>query len=210
MASQSSTPSGPFTGMVSNLSFGSEGLSASAFKGSPAHVSALWGPATRAGIRPVIPGHRRRTDRIALGFPLPFGHRHWLLGHPVPARDFRSPHGRPTRHRLDPDRVSTFHTPEIRPDWAPSSPRDPAVLTRPVRSLRPPLAASSSGQALSPRSTSHLPELSVTGHHQGFTRVRPPGLPLTWSIPWMGQGPLGFFPGLHTPQARPATHARAG
>src|SRR6266487_2928080 len=194
MASQSGTSSGPFTVTVSNLSFGSEGLSASAFKGSPAHVSTPWGPATRAGIRPVIPDDRRRTDHAVLGFLPPFGHRHWLLGHPVPAGDFRSPHGRPTRHRLDPDGVSTFHTPEIRPDWAPSSPRDPAVLSRPVRSLRPPLAASSSGQALSPRSTSHPPELSVTGHHQGFTRVRPPGLPPHPVDPLDGTGALGLLP----------------
>jgi len=32
------------------------------FKGSPAHVGALSSPATRADIRPVIPGDRRRTD----------------------------------------------------------------------------------------------------------------------------------------------------
>ena len=116
-------------------------------------------------------------------------------------REFRSPYGRPTRHRLDHDGVSTFHTFETRPDWAPSLPRDQAVLSRPVRSLRSPLAASSNGQVLSPRSTSHLPELSVTGHHQGFTFVRPPGLPLVRDPP-DGTGPLGLFPGLRTPTGR--------
>lgn len=92
------------------------------------------------------------AGRAVLSFPLPFGRRPWLLGHPVPAGDFRSPHGRPTRRCLDPGRVSTFRTSESRPDWVPSLPRGPAVLSRPVRSLRPPLAPSSRGQALSPRS----------------------------------------------------------
>ena len=67
------------------------------------------------------------------------------------------------------------------------------MLTRPVRSLRPPLAASSSGQALSPRYSSHLPELTITRHHQGFTRVHPPGLPLARDPP-DGTGALGLLP----------------
>jgi hypothetical protein len=46
---------------------------------------------------------------------------------------------------LDPDGVSTFRASESRPDWVPSLPRDPAVLSRPVRSLRPPPAPSARG-----------------------------------------------------------------
>ena len=107
--------------------------SASAFKGSPAHVSPVSGPATRAGIRPVIPrAPGGGAGNTALGFLPPFGHRHPLLGHPVPAREFRPPYGRPTRQRLDPGGVSTFRTSESRPEWAPSLPRGSAVLTRPV------------------------------------------------------------------------------
>ena len=68
-----------------------------------------------------------------------------------------------------------------RPEWVPSLPRGPAVLSRPVRSLRPPLAPSSRGQALSRRLASYLPELSITERHEGFTCVHPPGLPLTYS-----------------------------
>ena len=37
-----------------------------------------------------------RTGRSRRGFPLPFGHRHSLLGHPFPAEEFGPPHGRPT------------------------------------------------------------------------------------------------------------------
>lgn len=55
------------------------------FKGSPAHVSALPGPATGADIRPVITDNRRRGRPCRLRFLSPFGHRPSLLGHPVPA-----------------------------------------------------------------------------------------------------------------------------
>jgi len=85
----------------------------------------------------------------------------------------------------------------------------PTVLPRPASIPRSPLAASSNGQALSPRSITHLPGLSITRHHRGFTHVRPPSLPLARSLPRMGQGPLGFFPGLRTPTGR-ARGARQG
>jgi hypothetical protein len=54
------------------------------------------------------------------GFLSAFAHWHSLLGHPVPARDFRSPHGRPTgppRRRSDSVGVSVFRTHETRPGW---------------------------------------------------------------------------------------------
>ena len=133
-----------------------------------------------------------------------------FLGILFPPAGFRPPHGRPTRQRLDPGGVSTLRTSESRPDWVPSLPRGPAVLTRPVRSLRPPLAPSSRGQALSPRHAFHLPELSITRRHQGFTRVHPPGLPprlLTLD----GTGPLGLAPRASHPGRQACTaHARAG
>src|SRR5215470_14099419 len=127
-----------------------------------------------------------------------------------PAGEFCSPHGRPARQCLDPGRVSTFRTSESRPDWVPSLPRGPAVLSRPVRSLRPPLAPSSGGQALSPRRSSHLPGLSITRRHQGFTCVHPPGLPPRLQSPdgtrtsWACS--LGFAP----QQAGPAGARQGG
>src|SRR5947209_18842888 len=33
-----------------------------------------------------------------MGFLLPFGHRHSLLGHPIPAGELGPPHGRLTEH----------------------------------------------------------------------------------------------------------------
>ncbi len=41
--------------------------------------------------------------------------------------------------------------------------------------------------------------LEITKHHQGFTHVHPPGLPLARLLPQTEQGPLGFYPGLRTP-----------
>lgn len=101
-------------------------------------------------------------------------------------------------------------THNLRPRVAlPSLPRGPAVLTRPVRSLRPPLAPSSRGQALSPRHAFHLPELSITRRHRGFTRVHPPGLPprlLTLD----GTGPLGLAPRASHPGRQDLHGARQG
>ena len=130
------------------------------------------------------------AGNAALGFLPPFGRRRSLLGHPVPPAGFRSPHGRPTRQRLDPGGVSTFRTSETRPDWVPSLPRGPAVLTRPVRSLRPPLAPSSRGQALSPRRASISRSCLLRGVIKGSLAFTRPAFPLAcWSLdgtrtPW--------------------------
>ena len=113
--------------------------------------------------------------------------------------------------RPDPDGVSTLRTPESRPDWVPSLPRDHAVLSRPVRSLRPSRAPSSRGQVLSPRCTSHLPKLSITGRRQGFTRVHPPGLLPGPVIPGWNKDSLGHTPRApHPADQEPAAHAEAG
>src|SRR5215207_7400889 len=57
------------------------------------------------------PTHRR------LGFLSPFGCRHSLLGHPLPAGELGLPHGRlTTRHHrcVDPNGVATFRTHKTR------------------------------------------------------------------------------------------------
>ena len=125
IASQSSaTPSGPFTAMVSNLPLRFIRPSASAFKGSPAHVSTLFesGRTSRhpAGFPRRPPGAAATLSRV----PSPFGHRHPLLGHPVPPRDSAPlTIGLPDRLGPDPDGVSTFHAHETRPEWVPPIPR---------------------------------------------------------------------------------------
>jgi hypothetical protein len=74
------------------------------------------------------------------------------------------------------------------------------MLTQPTRSLRPPLASSSRGQALI-RRVSHLPELSITRRHQGFTHVHPPGLLPSLLVPGWNKDPLGTLPGFASRQA---------
>ena len=94
------------------------------FKGSPAHVSALSGPATRAGIRPVIPRRPTEGPTMSPRFPVAFrppAFASWAScsrrGIPPPSRSAYQ------ARRLDPDGVSTFRTCETRPEWAPSLPR---------------------------------------------------------------------------------------
>jgi hypothetical protein len=78
------------------------------------------------------------------------------------------------------------------------------------RSLRPPLAPSPRGQALSPRRTFHLPELSITRRHQGFTHVRPPGLPPRL-LALDGTAPLGLaLRASHPARQDLSAHAGAG
>ena len=185
--------------------------SASAFKGSPAHVSALSGPAAWTGIRPV-PRDGRLEQRPSLSrVPLPFGHRHPLLGHPVPP-GVSAPLtiGLPDPHGPDPDGVSTFRACETRPGWAPPIPRG----QRCSRDRRgSPVAACRLFQRPGPitRSSSRRSGLAMTRHHRGFTRVRPSGLPLARSLPRTERGPLGFSPELRTPASRTRrAHVRGG
>ena len=123
MASQSSTSSGPFTVNGVQLAPRFQKLSASVFKGSPAHVSALSGPAARTGIRPVPHDHRleqRHVWRVPVAFRPPAS-ASWAS---CPAEGFRPSYDRPTGpDGPDPDGVSTFHAYEIRPGWAPPIPR---------------------------------------------------------------------------------------
>ena len=154
-------------------------------------VSALPGPGTRPGIRPVIQDRQRREPAVgalvscclpATGICLP--------GHPVPARELGLPHGRLTGHHTapDPDGVSTFHTLEIRPGWVPPLSRGRRCPPWPdaVPGQRLPLP---SGQSPHPAPASHrggtLHETSTEVH-----AIHPPGLPLACG-PQMGQGPLG-------------------
>ena len=51
---------------------------------SPASRQPAHAAGTRPGIRPVMRDNQRRSRSHRLGFLSPFGHRHSLLGHPVP------------------------------------------------------------------------------------------------------------------------------
>ena len=59
----------------------------------------------------------------------------------------------------------------------------------------------STAKSLYPGTTIHHPGLPPTRHHRGFTVVHPSGLPVACG-PRMEQGPLGFYPELHTRRYR--------
>src|SRR6476661_2118700 len=105
-----------------------------------------------------------------------------------------------------------FHVSRIRDTTgvgAPFTPR-PAVFPRPTLTTRSPLAASSNGQALSPRSSSRRPGLEITRHQQGFTCVHPSGLPLARCSPGRNGGPSAFSLGFAPPRAGPADARQSG
>ena len=99
----SDTSSGPLTATLvaaSSLSSGSGITDFFLFTDSPDRVSPLSRPGTLArypaGYPPRSAGGLINRD----GFPLPFGHRHSLLGHPVPAGELGSPRGRLTEPQV--------------------------------------------------------------------------------------------------------------
>ena len=143
-------------------------------------------------------------------FPVAFRPPAFASWASCPAEEFRSPHGRPTRHSPGPRRG--FHVPHIRATAGLgalfTSRPSGALATGPI----PPATACPLSQGPGPitRSSSHPPELSITRRHRGFTRVHPPDRPQRLVVPRMEQGPLGHSPGFAPRQARPAAHAGAG
>ena len=127
-----------------NLSLGSSSHMPLRSNGSPAHVSALSRPGTRPGIRPVIQGPRRRSRARCLAFPLPFGRRRLLLGHPFPPGNSAPlTVGLPRPQPAARTRTRFPCSARVRPGWlrgrvapvhcctgAPSGPRMPLIAAR--------------------------------------------------------------------------------
>jgi hypothetical protein len=171
---------------------------------------------------PCGPGHQ---GRYPAGYPRPRpgGRRHaavvsrclsaaGLRFSAIPARQglpplLRSAYRPPKAP--DPDGVSVFRTCEIRPEWAPSLPRDRRCSREPpeVLARRPPPSCGT-GPALR-----HCRHLSGAAVHEASPRVhaiRPPGLPLARG-PRMTREPLRRLPWAPHPRGQdPRTHARAG
>jgi hypothetical protein len=138
------------------------------------------------------------------GFPLPFGCRRSLLGHPIPAEELGPPCGRLTGQDV-PARTSTGLPRSARVSYdrggCPLYPEDGGAhpgLSR-VLSRRLPLP---SGQSFYPRSNIPSCEGALHGastrvqaiHPSGHSpRLRPPG----WDGP-----PLGLSPELRTPPTK--------
>ena len=194
------------------MSLGSDRSGTLSTKAHPPHVSPLSRPGTRPGIRPVI---RRasgwRTGTTAPAFLLPFGHRRWLVGRPVPARELGFPHGRLTSSAqttpLDPDGVPTFRTPELRPGRVSSLPRGQRCSHGHRDVQQPPSAVF---QRLAPTIPAQQPDPECQNDEastriQGHSPFRPS--PHLWHL--VGADTLGLSPELRT-RPLPATHVRAG
>jgi hypothetical protein len=200
------SPSGPFTITSPGAFAGSGGVPASNLSegadvlvtlSSQAHltpVSTLSGRA-RARIRPVI---RRRAGggrRLAArGFLSPFGHRHSLLGHPLPAAELALPHGRVTGHVLHaagPQRGC--HVPHIRDATGVGAPYTPAtaVFLRSESHLPTAACRLPTARLLPPHWNIPSARFPVTRHQTGVHTIRPSGLPLACR-PRDGTGTLGL------------------
>ena len=156
------------------------------------------------------PGRPAKARLSRPGFPLPFRPPAFASWSSC-ARQGAGPSLRSAYRSLlpgpDPDGVATFRAHELRPGWVPSLPRGLRYphgrQVIPGRRMPP-----CSGPSLYPRPATHHRRLLITRHHQGFTVVHPPGLPLACS-PRVEREPSGLFPGLHTPPL-PAAHAGVG
>ena len=108
----------------------------------------------------------------------------------------------------DPDGVTAFRTHELRPGWAPSTPRGQRCSSRPRRlpAGRLPLH---SGQSLHPAALP-IDRVSLNEASTRVQAIRPSGLPLACGRP-DGTGRPWASPGLRTPPTRSrTTHARVG
>jgi hypothetical protein len=145
------------------------------------------------------------------GFPSPFGHRHSLLGHPIPAGGLGLPHGRLT-------------------DLAQGRARTPTGLPRSAHTscdrggcpLNPEDGGAHPGRVASPtsacRSTAASPFIPLqqpihgTLLHEASTRVQaihPTGLPLACG-PRMERAPSGFPPSFAPRRPKPDDARRGG
>ena len=184
-----------FTSRASNVSLGSsEDRPSSSWLTRLTSAARFHGRA-RARYPAGYTGSIRLEDRHhAAAFPLPFGHRHSLLGRPVPATESSSPHGRPAgstqwRHRAltgFPRFARTRFDRGGRPLYPGT-----VVLSRLVDVLQPAPATFSSGQPYTPLNHPISPGVDDNGTSLRVHVLHPSGLPLACG-PRMGRGPLGF------------------
>jgi hypothetical protein len=210
MASQSSTSSGPFTVMVSNLSFGS-GLISVSVQRLTCPRQRPFGPSHPGWYPAGYPRQPAEGPTITPWFPVAFrppAFASWAScsrrGVPLPSRSAYQAACTWTRQG--------FHVPHIRVTaglGALFTPRPSGALTPgPI----PPAAACPLCQGPGPLAPVLIPSPRAV-HYEASSRVhsrspaRPSPSPV---IPGWNEDLLGLSPGLRTPQAGPAAHARAG
>ena len=186
MASQSGTSSGPFTVTVSNLPFGWGGLISISVQRLTCPRQRPFGPATglvSGQLSPAVDGGSTMSPQVSCRLD----HRHSLVGHPAPAEERSLTVGLPSSQRLDP---TGSHVPHIRVTAGLGAPYPEAQRCSHDRSdpsgrRSPP---STRGQALSPRSSSHLQSCPLRGVIKGSLAFTRPAFPSPGD-PWMDQGP---------------------
>ena len=117
-------------------------------------------------------------------------------GHPVPAREFRLPHGRPTRTRM-PGPGRGFHVPHQRDTTGLGALSTPgtAVLT-PAGCRARPTPAASQRPVPTPRCNNPPAEPRITRHQRRFTRFTRPACPLP-VIPGWNEDPRASLQAPH-------------
>ena len=202
---------GPFTATVVVASNLSVGWGVIVIFSCWAHLTAsarFHGRAHRPGIRPVIPRRQLENWSSAHGFPLPFGHRHSLLGHPLPAGGWalltvglpnprvRTPTGFPRSARTSSDRVG-----------CPPDPGDNGA--HPDRGDYRPGACRFATAIPAPRPTLHHAGLRITRHQRGFKQFARPVFP--WPVAArMERAALGLYPWASHPASQELDDARQG
>jgi hypothetical protein len=127
-----------------------------------------------------------------------------------PARGFRPSHDRPTTPPSARTRTGFPCSARVRPSWGgrPLYPGGGGVPTTVPRSTvaacRFPAAS-----PCHPGVATRPGELVLTGHHQGFTGIRPSSLPLTCG-PGTEPAPLGFPEAPHPYGQDPQAHVQGG
>ena len=194
--------------MVSNLSFGSGVVVIVSSQAHLAHVSTLSGPGTSPVSGQLSEPTAWRRRPCCLGFLLPFGHRHSLLGPSCSRRGVR-PSSR-SAYRATSARTPTgFPRSTCTRHDRGGCPLYPgaAVFTRPAMppGRRLPLL---NGQPCTPAQHPIRPGLTIDEASSGVHSRSPVrSSPRLW--PPDGTGVLGLSPELRTPPL-PATHVKAG
>ena len=177
--------------------------------GPPDHVSTLSGPGT-CPYPASYPGRPAKARLSRPGFPLPFGHRHSLPGHPVPARELGLPCGRltgPCYQGRTPTGLPRSARMSCGRGGCPLYPGDCGARTAgrssPAAACR--LAAARPCTPVQQPTTGGFLSRGIIKGSRSFTR---PAFPWPVAPGWSGS-PRACPPGLHTPPL-PAAHAGVG